>query len=144
MIIGKFAEAGRPYVRGFVTLPRLRITAEIAFLVDTGADLSLLAPSDAFTIGVDYTLLVSYAQSFGSAGVAFSFTEPAVISFVDSERALHTYDVDLAIAEPNVDIIHMPSILGRDILDRWRMIYDPKGAELTFSVHSADVSLPIP
>ena len=143
MIRGRFGVAGRPYVNGLLTLPRLSIVSEIRFLVDTGADTSLVAPSDAFGSGVDYSLRTGYAHSFGAAGLAFSFTEQAVIAFTDSERVLHTYLVDLAIAEPNVDFIQMPSILGREILDRWRMVYDPAEGELTFDVRSADVTLPI-
>ena len=35
----------------------------------------------------------------------------------------------------------IPSLLGRDILNRWRMVYDPSIDELSFEVHTADRTL---
>jgi hypothetical protein len=33
-----------------------------------------------------------------------------------------------------------PSLLGRDVLDRWRMNYDPSRDSLKFTVRSADLT----
>ena len=44
---------GRPYVAATVMLPRLNLHGEIQFILDTGADLSLLSPVDAMRLGCD-------------------------------------------------------------------------------------------
>ena len=38
MIVGKFDARGRPYVKGELTLPRLGVSHDVNFLLDTGAD----------------------------------------------------------------------------------------------------------
>ena len=39
------------------------------------------------------------------------------------------------------DTLDLPSLLGRDILDRWRMVYDPEMGLLEFEVRSADLTI---
>ena len=84
MLRGRFGDTtGRPYLEGRLLIPRLGIDANISFLVDTGADTSLLSPSDAFEMGVDYSLLTGETESLGTAGIAHNFTEPASIAFTE-------------------------------------------------------------
>ncbi|MDE2695872.1 MAG: hypothetical protein OXH97_05075 [Chloroflexota bacterium] len=66
MIDGRFGDtSGRPYVEGRVYFPRFDLEGDISFLVDTGADASLLNPGDVARIGVDVDLLEGRAESFG-------------------------------------------------------------------------------
>lgn len=46
------------------------------------------------------------------------------------------------IAAPGPDIADIPSVLGRDILNRWRMFYNYQSRRLTFGVLSADFAFP--
>ena len=72
-------------------------------------------------------------------GSAACFQETAVLAFDEPNRNLiRFYSVEVMIPEPAPDLMHMPPILGRDVLDRWRMIYDPSKDSLTFTVRSAD------
>lgn len=144
MLRGRFGDTtGRPYLEGRLLIPRLGIDANISFLVDTGADTSLLSPADAFEMGVDYSLLTGETESLGTAGIAHNFTEPASIAFTEPGRYIYIYHVGLEIAAPSPEIIQMPSLLGREIVDRWRMVYNPRRRLLTFDVHSADLVVPI-
>lgn len=145
MLTGRFGDTtGRPYIEGRLILPRLEIRGDISFCVDTGADRSLLHPGDGERMGIDYTKLTGETESVGVGGICHSFVEPALLVFSEPKRFLYVYIIDLAISPPSLDIMDLPSLLGRDILDRWRMIYHPAKKRLTFDVVSADVTVPIP
>jgi hypothetical protein len=49
------------------------------------------------------------------------------------------YRLPLLVADPSrVDVNLLPSILGRDILNRWDMAYRPSRGSLTFDIVTAD------
>ena len=130
-------------MEGRLIIPRFNIEADISFLVDTGADSSLIGPADGFEMGLDYTAFGKITESVGTGGLAESYTEKASIAFTDPGKCMYVYHVDLEIAVPSDAIEEMPSLLGREILDRWRMVYDPTKSDLSFIIRSADVTLPV-
>ena len=146
MIIGEFGLMGRPFVEGYLRLPRFGIARDITFLVDTGADATCIHPRDGQPAGIPFDLLQGSTTSRGVGGQATYFREPAVLEFVDAEaRKIHSCEVSVNIAKPGarasdpINIIY--SLLGRDIIDRWRMVYDRTDNILEFTVRIAD---PIP
>ena len=142
MIEGRFGDtSGRPYVEGRVYFPRFDLEGDVSFLVDTGADASLLNPGDMVRMGVDLGLLEGSAESVGLGGAIQCFVEPAWFIFTDTDGATYVYDVDAEIAPPQPDTLDLPSLIGREILDRWRMVYDPAIGVLEFRVRSADLSI---
>lgn len=144
MIRGRFGETtGRPYLEGRLVIPRLGIRGDVSFLVDTGADSSLIGPADGLEMGIDYTRLSRLTESVGTGGMAQSYREKASIAFIDAGKFVFVYHIDLDIAVPHRDIREMPSLLGREVLDRWRMVYDPSRAHLSFAVRTADTVLPV-
>ena len=83
--------------------------------------------------------------SYGVGGPVMYFRERAVPEFVDGDaREIRSYVVDVLIAKPAADPTHsmnrLPSLLGRDIIDRWRMVYDRADGLLEFTVRSADTA----
>lgn len=119
MLRGRFGDtSGRPYIEGRLLLPGNKISADVSFIVDTGADNSLLMPLDAVRIGVDYGKLTGSTESVGIGGITNNFVEPAVVIFSEPRQCLYVYRIDLQIASPVPDIMDIPSLLGRDILDR--------------------------
>lgn len=145
MLRGRYGDtSGRPYIEGRLILPGLKISGDISFLIDTGADRSLLHPDDGIRLGIDYAKLTGNAESVGTGGICHYFVEPAWIVFSEPKRFLYVHIIDLAISPPAPERMQLPSLLGRDILDRWRMIYHPTKKRLTFEVISADVTVPIP
>ena len=124
-------------------MPQYHIDARISFLVDTGADSSLIAPADARKMSIDYTKLALPVEGVGMGGVFLSHPVRGSLVFADN-RFMYLYHLDaLDIAAPQPAIEHMPFLLGREILDRWRMVYDPIQNDLSFKVRSADTTLPI-
>lgn len=145
MLRGRFGDtSGRPYIEGRLILPQLNLRSDISFCVDTGADQSLLMPLDGLRMGIDYTRLTGSIESVGVGGVSRNFVEQAIIAFTESKRYLYVYNVELHIASPSPDVMDIPSLLGRDILNRWSMAYNPSQKRLMFQVISADFTIPIP
>lgn len=124
---------------GRLLLPRLNLSTNLSLLVDTGADRSTLMPADAMKMGVDYDQLTDPVTVGGMGGDANCFQEPAVLLFHEPNRKLiRAYSVTIMIPEPHIDLSNMPPIVGRDVLDRWSMHYDPSRSKLSFTVRSAD------
>jgi hypothetical protein len=140
---GRFGDtSGRPYVEGRLSFPRLRIVGDISFILDTGADKSLLMPIDAERLGVDFKKLERTDESRGVGGLSRQFVEPAILAFTDGSF-LHVYQIPMRIAVPNPEIMDIPSLLGRDVIDRWSVTYDKAGTGLTAEVRSADMRFEI-
>ena len=145
MITGRFGDtSGASYLEGWLTLPGQGIGAEVSLLVDTGADSTTLMPMDGKNLGIDYSRLTCMDEATGVGGTTPTYLEFALLTFLDDGRQrLSTYAVTLDILPPNPDLDGLPSLLGRDILDRWRMVCDRTHDKITFTVRSADVSEPL-
>jgi hypothetical protein len=144
MLRGRFGNTtGRPYIEGRLILPRLNVESDVSWCVDTGADRSLLMPGDGERIGLDYTKFTRETESVGVGGISRDYLESAWLVFADPGRSLYAYALDLEISPPSSEITDLPSLLGRDVLHRWRMSYKFARKRLVFEVLSADVVIPI-
>ena len=124
-------------MEGHVLLPRLGWSGYVSFIFDTGADTSLLMPLDAQRMGIDYGLFENEESTLGIGGASENFIEPAYLAFVGDE-ALYGYEIELHICKPADELMTIPSLLGRDIIDRWRVTYDKSVSELLAEVISSD------
>ena len=142
---GRFGHTSkRPYIQGRLFIPRLEIWSDVSFLVDTGADKTTLLPADSLRMGLDYgTLTKSPIPSVGIGGISRSYTEESIVLFSEPGKALYLYEVALEIVRPDDHIMDIPSLLGRDILNRWRMDYSPTTDELTCQIITADHTIPL-
>ena len=116
-------------------------SCNVPFLFDTGADHTVLMPKDAAVMGVDYNLLPDPNKSLGIGGLAETSQETARIVFADSDvRVVYVYDMPVRILLPSGDPSEMrlPSLLGRDIINRWRIVYDQSVPELSAEVLASD------
>ena len=145
MLRGRFGESsGRPYVSARVFIPRLGLAGNVSLIFDTGADSSVLMPADAATLGIDYDLLSNPFESFGIGGSAPTYVERARLVFADTNGGrLYGYDIPLLVHHPTPDAMRVPSLLGRDVIDRWRVTYDKSLAELAAEVVSSDAEFPV-
>ena len=140
MIQGRFGNTtGRPYVNGRLLLPRLKFSTNLSFLVDTGADVSALMPADGIKLGINYRVLINSKVVGCMGGNTNCFQEDAVLIFDEPNRKLTRYYlIKIMIPPVSPPLMKTPSIIGRDILDRWRINYDPNRNSLKFTVRSAD------
>lgn len=130
-------------MRGRVYFPRLQVSGSVSFLVDTGADSSALHTGDVRRLQIDVSKLKNPTKLNGIGGTAVYYQEDVLLVFVEPKLAVHAYRLVLEVAHPTQRTLRLPSILGRDVIDRWRMTYDPSTANLSFDVLSADASAPL-
>lgn len=116
-----FRVNGRPYIRALVYLPRLRAEARIRFLVDTGADRTLIHGDDRrfFSAGPASTgegLTPDLSMSGIGGGTNSYGIEEAVYVLQDEDGASWPVPGHVQIAlDPAARGV--PSLLGRDVLD---------------------------
>ena len=116
-----FRSSGRPSVSVRVRLLRLMAEAEVVFLIDTGADRTIIHLEDRWAFdNADVRTgdgLARGAQARGIGGVPLAYAvESAECSFTDDDGAQRRLPVDVRIAlDPAARGV--PSLLGRDLLD---------------------------
>ena len=124
-------------MEGHVLLPRLGKKGNVSFIFDTGADTSLLMPLDGQRMGIDYGRFQNEETSLGIGGTSENYVESAYLAFV-GDKALYGYEIELRVCKPSQDLMTIPSLLGRDIIDRWRVTHDKSVLELLAEVISSD------
>ena len=143
MIRSFFGPRNAPYVYCRVRIPRFGLERRISFLLDTGADSTCLHPADAQQLGVPFDMLRDEAYSGGVGGNALYYRERARLSFRDGSTT-STYDIQLLIAKPTTSNLRLPSLLGRNIINRWSVLYEPINGRLECRAIEADFTLPPP
>ena len=123
MFAGYFTDDGRPYVECQLALPRFRVSGTVHFLLDTGADTTVLHPDDGRILRCPFNALENPAEFVGIGGRLLYYMEPAIITFGESIAA-GEFDITISIAKPDPVTDGLDSLLGRDILNRLRMEYD--------------------
>lgn len=129
-------------MQGLLLIPRWRKLSRIDFLVDTGSDVTTLSPGDGTRMGVDYGSLNYRATFLGAASSHKAAVERAVIVFASEDGTLPAYRVRLSITQYSLEGEQLPSLVGTDILRRWRIFWDPSQDRLDFEVISTDAILP--
>lgn len=144
MINGRFGNtSGRPYLEAHIILPTLGLQGSVSFLVDTGADVTTLMPSDAVRLGVDFSTLQNPGLSYGAGGAFTEFTESGHLLVADGPTMLYGYDVNFALIPPAPDRLGNPSLLGRDVLNHWKITFDHSNGLVQAEVNSSDHQLPV-
>ena len=132
---GYFGASGRPHILAIVYFPRLAAGGGVEFLVDTGADASVLSLADAQRILQGKLGALTGDTDFGGVGGGLAcFHEPGSLAFIDESASLILYDGVFIAKEDKVP----SSLLGRDVLDRCAMTYDPTNARLVLEVRDSD------
>ena len=134
LLYGTFDERGCPWVDAIVALPRLRVRELAAFVVDTGADTTVLSRSDAIAIGVDLERLKEPYEAGGIGGTMMMHPERASVVLLDGSSEM-SFDIEIGIPEENGDgSEELPSLLGRDIINQLSMLHDFPRRRLEFVV----------
>ncbi|MFQ5761498.1 MAG: aspartyl protease family protein, partial [Candidatus Bathyarchaeia archaeon] len=120
------------YVTVLLAIPRLRIEQRIELLIDTGATRTTILDKDAITLGIPYSKLPRLKQPLLGLGglVDTSVARDAEMYFKSESGQEHKELVEelLVVKHRRVDenIMRIPSVLGRDILNKYRLIYDKR------------------
>lgn len=112
-------------------------------MVDTGSDITVLAPRDAARAGIDLSAVRDWQPAMlTSTGIPLGFVEPAFARFSAGNRA-YEYGIGLLVAAPNRQTVQLQSLLGRDILHHWDINYNFSRRRLSFTIVDADASVRI-
>jgi hypothetical protein len=124
MLRGRYGNTSTaPYIEGYVNIPRLNIAGPISFLIDSGSDVTVLMPIDSIRLEIDFVSLINRTESEGIGGLAVGYEETAIITFSDRHH-IYSYAVDVEISAHTNHNAQFPSLLGRDIINRWRCTLD--------------------
>ena len=127
MIRGYFATIGvrsRPFVDVSLTLAAFSGIFKVQFLVDTGADRTVIGPLDARRLsrhfGANVLMFPRGPSSTGVGGQMDTYVASAVITF-DTD----VVPLSLTILDPTSPLT-IPSLLGRDILARYGLFLEER------------------
>ena len=119
--------ANRPALRASFIPPAAgvipkEVEGRVHFLIDTGADTTILHLDDGIDLRCPFDALENPAEFVGVGGTLFYYMEPAVLTFGQGSDA-EEFDRPISIAKPYPVTEGLDSLPGRDILNRLAMAY---------------------
>ena len=134
VVTGFFDESGRPAIEVHVTITKLGLGGLVRFIVDTGADQTLIGYEDATDLGVEFEQYDqdSSVESIGVGGPLPTYPEEGRLFFRDADDNQHPFSLTLAVAEKN-PAGWVPSLLGRDILRWFRVVVSAPENEVSLT-----------
>jgi len=133
----KLQRAPQPHIRAHFQCPEQKLGGVISFLIDTGADITVIMPDDRQNICVPNRLLVDgYPPFIGGigGGLALRYLKSITLEFHDEsgEQIVPFRLGQIAVACPKQRKPYkgVPSILGRDFL-----------SSCTINISSSSISL---
>jgi hypothetical protein len=110
----------------------LGINETVEFLVDTGASRTTICDKDAMKLGINYNRLERFSDGMlGVGGVvnAYILRDVGLIFLREDERShIESFERIYVLKHAMLDdkIMRLPSILGRDMLNKYSFIYDKR------------------
>ena len=117
----------RAYLRGAIDVPAVGVVGmQVDFLIDTGADRSIIGSSDASRMvryfGVDLTELQDGPPSRGIGGAIATKTAEVALAFGAFSKNMR---MDILPPSPD-DQLAIPSLLGRDVLSQFALFIEER------------------
>lgn len=124
-----------PAVQAYCYVHRLKMGFWVIFMVDTGAAGTCLHGAHAWIIQ-RYMRPSTLLPASGVGGSCDYYGEQATLIFRDTNgnwipRTLKRIDIQQLKATDRLDV---PSLLGRDILNRWGLLYDYSNGQMHMMV----------
>jgi len=135
-VIQGFFKSDSGFVNGHLISKSLEIDETIEFLVDTGASRTTLLDKDVICLGLDYNKLKSYIHNFSGIGgsVETFIIEDAYFMLGEEELKMPVFairhDLGKLDEENRIKILRIPSILGRDVINLFKLTFDIKNKKL--------------
>lgn len=118
------------------------IDETIEFVIDTGATKTVILDKDAITLGIDYKKLRRYQRDFVGIGGSIEtyVIEDAVLLFKSEKGEVEIKIPIFVLRHPlkkmskdeEARVLRLPSLLGRDVINRFRLIFDKQKQEIIF------------
>jgi hypothetical protein len=128
-------EPPAPFVRVTVDLKSLNIRGTIYFLIDTGASTTVLLDKDVNFLGIDVRRLKRAERDIGGIGGLIStyVVEDASLFFRTEDGGVVEEKLQLLVGRHDLSglsyieralIMRLPSLLGRDVIYRFKLVCD--------------------
>lgn len=127
------ARAPVPYVSVRLELELFRASRRVSFLIDTGSDTTVINPQDSLAlIPPDGWPRLRNPVSVRGAGAGTPhFPEPAVLHFRHEDGRIQSISSGIYVALPYEQNRRLDSVLGRDLLAHFSMLFTPAAGILT-------------
>jgi hypothetical protein len=143
MTIRGFFKHDAPFVNAHLFSPSLKIDSNIEFLIDTGASRTVLLDRDIHILGIDVTHLKKHETDLCGIGgcVATFLIEDSVLVF-KSDQGEIAIEIPVFVTAHSLDqkdpfersrIFRMPSILGRDVINLFKLVLSLKEDDAHFA-----------
>jgi predicted aspartyl protease len=116
----------RPVVVAEVEIPAQAVRGSVRFLIDTGADSTILAPRDAFLLGPDVSQLAPGLPAVGVGGRTPMTYTTATIKLDALEFAVELRELAPTDRSQRAVVSMLPSLLGRDVLWRFALFFEER------------------
>lgn len=128
-IIGIGKESGPFFIPAAIIPEQLNKVGFVNFIVDTGADESIISYADAVRIGIDFSILKERTMSYGiGGGISAHLLKNVMLLFETDDPKNPVYPIKLDRIEvlPEQSGLYLPSILGIDVLSKFSLHFDNK------------------
>lgn len=135
-MIRGFFRNGAGFLNAHLIAEGFEIDDTIELLLDTGASRTTLLDKDAVYLGIAYDKLKRYEQDMSGIGgsVETYVIDDALLLFGDHEMKLPVFVIRHPLETMNEEerrkILRFPSILGRDVINKFRLIFDRDMGEI--------------
>jgi hypothetical protein len=125
------------YINGHLVSKELKIDETVEFLVDTGASRTTLLDKDAIYLGIDYNQLRKSEQDMsGIRGSVDTYViDDSVLLFGDKSIEIPVFvlrhPLESMDKEEKIKILRFPSIVCRDVIQKFKLIFDKERDELS-------------
>ena len=136
-MIRGFFRNGAGFVNVHLISESMDIDETVEFLADTGASRTTLLDKDAIYLDLDYNKLPKYKENLSGIGGSIStyVIEDASLIIgsiqMDMPVMVGRHPVEKMTNEELIRTLRIPSLLGRDVINRFRLIFDKEKEELT-------------
>ena len=119
------------YVAAIVESEKVHLYGTVEFLVDTGATRTILSDKDVIRLGLDYAELDKLQGGvLGVGGTVDTYILTDAKLIFNAEKIIQQEPLEqlyvLKHNSLNDKILRIPSVLGRDILNKYGFIYDKR------------------
>ena len=130
-------EPPAPFIKVLLISKKLHIRKFLDLHIDTGASSTIILDKDAKYLGLDIKSLKRAKKNIGGIGglIDTYLIEDAILIFKTEEGIPHEEKLTLLVGihkldklteEERILITRLPSLLGRNILRKFRLIYDER------------------
>ena len=120
-------------------IPTLGVSGEIEFLVDTGADSTILGPVDVLFLDLDIGALPAGPRSVGVGGRIATARVDATLVFSNRSVPIVLRVLSPRSRRQQQAVLRLPSLLGWDVLRHYALILEERtGRVLLLEPNEAD------